>query len=253
MYFDSHAHYDDKAFNKDREELLTTLPDRGVSLVLNPGCDRSSSESAIAISERFSYIYAAVGWHPHDAKNFESEGGEEFILSRTAHERVMAVGEIGLDYHYDHSPRDVQREVFTRQMELARELNMPVIVHDREAHADVLETLRRFPELRGVMHCYSGSAEFAREILALGWHISFTGAVTFKNARQAIEALERIPLDRLMIETDAPYMSPEPYRGKRCDSGYLEFVVRRIAEVKGESEERIAEITMANAREFFGI
>ena len=252
MYFDTHAHYDDEAFDADRDELLEALPDRGVKLVVNPGCGRESSRTAVQLAECYSHVYAAVGWHPQEADGFDDKAENELRLLATR-KKVVAIGEIGLDYHYDSSPREWQREVFARQMALARELDMPVIVHDREAHADCLEMVRAFPQVRGVFHCYSGSAELARTLIELGWYISFTGAVTFKNARRALESIQVVPPERIMIETDSPYLAPVPYRGKRNDSSLLPYIARVVADVKGLSLEETAALTLENGRRFFGI
>ena len=252
MLFDTHAQYDDEALDEDRETLLESMPERGIGLILNPGCDLASSEKAVSLARQFRFVYAAVGWHPHEAKSMD-ESGADFIRSCSKDEKVVAIGEIGLDYHYDYSPRDVQREKFAEQMGLARELGLPVIIHDRDAHADCMEIVRRFPEVRGVFHCYSGSAEMAMELVRLGWSVSFTGAITFKNARRAIEALAVLPHDRIMLETDAPYMTPVPHRGKRNDSSYMTFIAAAAAAAMGLSPEEAAELTTRNAKEFFRI
>lgn len=252
MYFDTHAHYDDEDFNGDRDALLRSMPGLGVSLILNPGCDRATSEKAISYAEAYPYVWAAVGWHPHEARTMDDESAG-FIMESAKHPKVVAVGEIGLDYHYDHSPRDIQKQRFAEQMGLARDLKLPVIIHDREAHADTMEIIRSCPGVSGVFHCYSGGVEMAREILALGWYISFTGAVTFNNARRALEVIAAVPDDRIMIETDAPYMAPVPYRGKRNDSSYLPYTAKVIAEIKGLSVDELARITLENGKRFFGI
>lgn len=252
MFFDTHAHYDDDQFDADREELLASMPSRGITMIVNPGCDLESSRKAVALADRFPHIYAAVGFHPHEAKSMDDDALNE-IEKLAANDRVVAIGEIGLDYHYDFSPRDEQRICFRRQMQLAEKLNMPVIIHEREACADCLEILRDFRHVRGVFHCYSGSWETAKEILSWGWNISFTGAVTFKNARRAIEVVENMPLDRLMIETDSPYLAPVPMRGKRNDSSNLTYIAGKIAEIRGMKPEEIAALTMENGKKFFGI
>ena len=253
MYFDTHAHYDDPAFQEDRESLLAALPRQGVSLVVNPGCDGPSSAAAVDYARRYAHMYAAVGWHPQAAAEFTPACLDQLRLW-LREPKVRAIGEIGLDYHYDDAaPREVQRDVFRAQLELARELRVPVIVHDREAHGDCLALAEEFPGLRGVFHCYSGSAEMARRLLDLGWYLSFTGAVTFKNARKAPEVLALCPLDRMMLETDAPYLSPEPFRGRRNDSTRLPWIAQRIAEVKGISAEDVAAATAETGRRFFGI
>lgn len=250
--FDTHAHYDSDAFQADRGELLATLPEKGVGLVICPGCDVESSGACVRLADQYDYIYAAVGIHPHDAAGAPN-GYLAALEALTFHPKVRAIGEIGLDYHYDHSPRDVQREVFRAQMRLAEKLNLPVIIHDREAHADCLDIVKSFPHVTGVFHCYSGSAEEAKVLLKLGYTLSFTGAITFKNARRAIETLELLPMDRIMIETDSPYMTPEPHRGKRNDSSYVNLVAQKIAEVKGLSYEEVVDITMENGKRFFSI
>ena len=253
MYFDTHAHYDDKAFTTDRYDLLTRIfKETDVSLILNPGCDRKSSDMAVSLSENYPGMYAAVGWHPHDAKSFDDRSSD-YILQTAAKKKVVAIGEIGLDYHYDFSPREVQKDVFRMQLALAAELNMPVIVHDREAHGDTLDIVREFPGLRGVFHCYSGSPEMAMEILQLGWYLSFTGVITFKNARKTLETIEIAPMDKIMLETDCPYLSPIPFRSERNDSSYLPYIAAAVSKVKNISPSRIAEITLENGRHFFGI
>ena len=252
MYFDTHAHYNDRRFDSDRDELIRAMHERGVSLVLNPGCDLETSQFAVKLAETYDFFYAAAGVHPHEAAAMTEADFSE-IESLLDHPKVVAVGEIGLDYYYNHSPRDVQKAVFRRQMEWARARNLPVIVHDRDAHADSLEIVKEFPGVRGVFHCFSGSWEFAKELLRLGWYISFTGSVTFKNAAKLPEVAKSLPDDRIMIETDAPYLSPEPVRGKRNDSRNLEHICARIAELRGVSTEELAALTLKNGRELFQI
>jgi hydrolase, TatD family len=250
--FDTHAHYDNRAFRQDRHALLEELPHKGVGLVLCPGCDVKSSQESVKLADQYDYIYAAVGIHPHDAAGVPT-GYLAALEALSFHPKVRALGEMGLDYHYDHSPRDVQRRVFREQMRLAEKLHMPVIVHDREAHADCLEIVKEFPAVTGVYHCYSGSAEEAKVLVKLGYHLSFTGAITFKNARRALEAIAAVPIERLMIETDAPYMTPEPHRGKRNDSSLVGLVAAKMAEVKGMSTDEVIRITYENGKRFFGI
>ena len=253
MYFDTHAHYDDGRFDTDRDELLGKMPKNGVELIVNPGCDEASSLAAMDFAARYGHIYAAIGWHPENADSFDSESLEK-LRGWARRPKVVAIGEIGLDYYYeDGADRQTQKRVFYSQLELARELGLPVIVHDREAHADSLEAARTFPGLRGVFHCYSGSAEMARQLVDLGWYLSFTGAITFKNARRALEVLEVCPMDRIMLETDSPYLAPVPHRGHRNDSTLLPFVAEVIAGVKGLSVEEVAAITLENGKRFFGI
>ena len=253
MLFDTHAHYDAEQFDADREAVLSALPGRGVSLVVNPGCDLPSSRAAAALSERYPFLYAAVGYHPENCAPYTDEDLEK-LQALAARPKVVAIGEIGLDYYWEENPpREFQQMVFRRQMALAEELNLPVIVHDREAHGDSLAIVKEFPKVRGVFHCYSGSAEMARQLVDLGWMISFTGVLTYKNARKAVEAALAVPMDRLMIETDSPYMAPVPHRGKRNDSGYVLHVCEKLAELKGLTVEETARITLENGRRFFGI
>ena len=252
MIFDTHAHYDDKAFECDREALLDALENRGVGLVLNPGCDAQSSRAALDLAERFPFVYAAVGIHPEELGEDPLTELEE-IRALTAHEKCRAIGEIGLDYYWDVSRREEQKEIFASQLALAQEKDLPVIVHDREAHADALEIVRGFPAVKGVFHCFSGSAEMAKELLRRGWYLGFDGPVTYKNARKALEVLDVTPLDRILVETDSPYMSPVPLRGKRNDSSNLIYVIQKIAEVKGVPPEEIERITCENGKRLFRI
>ena len=252
MFFDTHAHYDDAAFDADRDALLGELSARGVSLVVNPGCDVKSSEAAVALAGRYPWLYAAVGIHPEELAGMR-EGDLRRIEELTAREECVAVGEIGLDYYWDTSRKEEQKSLFIAQLELALRLGLPVIIHDREAHGDCFDIVCRYPELRGVFHCYSGSAEMATELLKRGWYLGFDGPVTYKNARKAVEVLSLCPLDRILIETDSPYLSPVPKRGKRNDSGNLAFIVEKIAEVKGCDPEEIAAATLENGRRLFKI
>lgn len=252
MYFDTHAHYTDESFDADRDETLRAVFESGVGLIMNASSDLDSCLKSLALAEKYPGIYAAVGWHPHEAKYFDDRS-EDLIRQWCALPKVRAVGEIGLDYYYDLSERDVQRKVFLRQMALARELKLPVVVHDREAHADCLEIIRQFPDVSGEFHCYSGSAEMAREVLDLGWYLGFAGAITFKNARKALEVIDMCPDDRILIETDCPYLAPVPHRGKRNDSRFLPHIAEKIAEIKGMSPEEIVDLTDRNGRRFFGI
>lgn len=252
MYFDTHAHYDDEAFDKDRDALIQSLPDAGIALVLNPGADMASSRTAVALSQKYSHMYAAVGVHPHEAKQMIPADFTE-LEALSKHDKVMAIGEIGLDYFYDHSPRDIQKQRFRDQMALAQALKLPVIIHDRDAHEDCLQIVKEFRGVCGVYHCYSGSWEMAKILLNLGYYLSFNGVITFKNARRSLEVIQKMPLDRLMLETDAPYLSPVPYRGKRNDSTRLPLVAETIAALLGQSAEEIGAITMANGRRFFNI
>ena len=251
--FDTHAHYDSGAFNADRMEVLASMPEAGVELILNPGCDLPSSQTAVELAEKFPFVYAAVGVHPSDCEGF-SQNTLDGLRTLAARPKVRAVGEIGLDYYWkDNPPREFQREVFHAQLELAEELQLPVIVHDREAHQDCLEVVRAHPKVTGVYHCYSGSLEDAKTLVKLGWMLSFTGVVTYKNARRSLEVIDWLPMDRIMIETDSPYLTPEPFRGRRNDSRKVYRVAETIAQVKGLEAEEVARITLENGKRFFGI
>ena len=253
MLFDTHAHYDAEQFDGDREAVLAGLVRRGVSLAVNPGCDVPSSRAAVALARAWPFLYAAVGYHPENCAPYDP--AELDLFREWAKDpKVVAIGEIGLDYYWEENPpREHQQRVFRDQLALARELDLPVIVHDREAHADSLAIIRAFPQVRGVFHCFSGSAEMARDLVKLGWMVSFTGVLTYKNARRAVEAAQAVPLDRIMIETDSPYMAPVPHRGKRSDSGYVRHVCEKLAEIKGVSFETCARITLENGKRFYGI
>lgn len=254
MYFDTHAHYYDDAFDADRDEVLSALPAAGVELALCPGCDLVSSRQSVALAERYPYLYAAVGFHPENLEGVSLDQLSE-IEAMAAHPKVKAIGEIGLDYYWEKDPdkRKLQRDFFSAQLSLAEKLDLPAIVHDREAHKDSLDMVRAHPNARGVFHCYSGSVEDAKTLVIMGWMVSFTGVVTFKNARRALEVIEWLPMDRIMIETDAPYMAPEPYRGKRNDSRYVFRMAEAIAQVKGLTAEEVGRITTENGKRFFNI
>ena len=252
MLFDTHAHYDDAAFDADRDALLEALPASGVGLVIDPGCDVKSSEHALQLAARWPHVYAAVGIHPEELGGM-AEGDPERIEALCTQDKCVAVGEIGLDYYWDASRKEEQKALFVEQLRLALRRDLPVIVHDREAHGDCLGIVRRFPGLRGVFHCYSGSVEMAQELLKRGWYLGFDGPITYKNARKALEVLEICPLDRVLIETDSPYLSPVPMRGKRNDSRNLVYVTEKIAEIKGITPEEAAAITMENGKKLFNI
>lgn len=252
MLFDTHAHYDNGAFNKDRHEVLAGLPEKGVELVLCPGSDLPSSKACIALAEQYPFVYAAAGVHPQEAGPLRP-GWEDTLGRYLAHPKVKAVGEIGLDYYYIYAPKAVQQAVFRTQMELAGEFHLPVIVHDREAHQDCRKIVWEYPQVTGVFHCYSGGVEEAKALVDRGWMISFTGTITFKNARKGPEVIQAIPLEHIMIETDAPYMAPTPFRGKRCDSGYVYRMAETIAEIKGLPVEEVTRITTENGKRFFNI
>lgn len=253
MYFDTHAHYDDSRFDADRDELLgRLLPEAGVSLVINCGCSRASSQASLELAGQYDYVYAAVGSHPDDCRNMTADDLDCYA-ALAGQPRVKAIGEIGLDYHYD-EPREVQLRCFEQQLALAAELHLPVIVHEREAHGDAMALVRRFAgRVAGVFHCYSGSLEQARELVQLGWYLGFGGAITFKNARRAPEVLQWVPLERVLLETDCPYMAPEPHRGRRNDSRWLPLVAGRIAQLRGLEPERVAELTKNNGKQLFSI
>ena len=253
MLFDTHAHMDDRSFDEDREALLTALPQQGLALVMNPGCSLASSRNADALSKQYDYIYAAVGSHPDAADEVNEEVLEQYRLLCKGNPKIKAIGEIGLDYHYEDIPRDLQKAAFRAQMKLAEELKLPVIVHEREAHADALEILEEFPTVTGVFHCYSGSAEMAKELVRRGWYIGFTGVLTFKNAKKALEVAQAIPHDRLVLETDCPYMAPEPFRGKRNHPGYLYRMAEKLAELWDLPVEEVQSITLENGKRLYNI
>ena len=253
MLFDTHAHLDADAFDTDREELIASLPGQGLGLVMNPGCDLPSSLAAIALAEKYDFIWAAVGSHPDAADLVDEALIERYCQLCKAHPKVKAIGEIGLDYHYEDIPREIQKKAFRMQMELARELDLPVIVHEREAHEDGMAIVEEFPEVSGVFHCYSGSLEMAKWLVARGWYIGFTGVLTFKNARKALEVAASIPLDRIVIETDCPYMAPDPFRGKRNDPGKIYRMAEKLAELRGLTVEEAQRITMENGRRLYRI
>lgn len=253
MYFDTHAHYDAEQFDADRDRVLSALPAAGVELAVDPGCDLTSSRAALALAERYPFLYAAVGYHPENCAPYREEDLDQ-IRDMARHPKCVAIGEIGLDYYWaENPPRALQQRVFRDQLALAAELALPVIVHDREAHGDSLAAVKEFPAVRGVFHCFSGSAEMAKELVGLGWMISFTGVLTYKNARKALEAAAAVPLDRLMIETDSPYMAPVPCRGQRNDSRNLVYICEKLAELKGVSPGECARITLENGKRFFHI
>ena len=251
MLFDTHAHMDDRAFDGDRAELLAALPDQGLALVLNPGCSLASSRNVDRLTREYDYIYGAVGSHPDVADEVDEAVLEEYRMLCKQNPRIVAIGEIGLDYHYEDIPREIQQRAFRMQMQLARELNLPVIVHERDAHEDGMKIVEEFPEVRGVFHCYSGSLEMAKWLVSRGWYIGFTGVLTFKNARKAVEVAANLPLDRIVLETDCPYMSPEPFRGRRNDPGKLYRMAERLAELRGLTVEEIHDITLANGRRLY--
>ncbi len=256
ILFDTHAHYDDKRFDDDRDEILRSMPENGVGLIINPGCDIETSKKAIEYAEKYPHVYAAVGIHPECIEEIDIDKTiyELKILAKSSN-RIKAIGEIGLDYYWVKEPelRAKQAELLRRQLSLAKELGMPVIIHDRDAHADTLKIVEEFPEVKGVFHCYSGSTEMANRLISLGYLISFTGVITYKNAKKAVDVVENIPLDKLMIETDAPYMSPEPFRGRRNSSLYVYRMAEAISDIKKIPLDEVINQTTENGKKLFGI
>ena len=253
MIFDTHAHMDDRAFEEDREELLSRLPQEGIALLMNPGCSQASSLAAVELAKRYDYLYAAVGSHPDAADEVNEAALECYRSLCRENSKVKAIGEIGLDYHYEDIPRDIQQRAFRAQMALAREENLPVIVHEREAHEDGMNIVAEFPEVTGVFHCYSGSLEMAKWLIDRGWYIGFGGVLTFKNARKALEVAANIPLERIVLETDCPYMAPEPFRGKRNDPGKLYRVAEKLAQLRGLTAEEVQAVTLENGKKLYRI
>ncbi len=253
MLFDTHAHMDDAAFDQDRQQLLEGYPQEGICLIMNPGCSLESSRNVDRLTKQYDYLYGAVGSHPDAAGEVDEAVVEEYRQLCRSNPKLRAIGEIGLDYYYEDVPRDIQRRAFRLQLELARERKLPVIIHDRDAHGDCLEILKDYPDVRGVFHCYSGSGEMAKILVDRGWYIGFTGVLTFKNARKAVEVAQSIPLDRLVLETDCPYMAPEPFRGKRNHPGYLYRMAERLAQIRDMSPEEICRITLENGKRLYGI
>lgn len=246
--FDSHAHYNDERFDDDREELLSSLLSNGICGIINCGDDIESSKKSIELSKKYKNIFASVGVHPHSAKDDFDKLPLLYELAK--YEKTVAIGEIGLDYHYDFSPRDIQKEVFEKQLIIAKELDLPVIIHSREATEDTINILKKH-KVKGVVHCFSGSVETAKEILKLGMFIGIGGSLTFKNAVKPVEACKFIPLDKILLETDCPYMTPVPFRGKRNDSSFIEYVVKKISEIKNISEDEICNVTKQNTLNLF--
>ena len=250
--FDTHAHYDDRQFKDDADSVLEGMPEKDIALIINAGTTLKTSRESVRLAQRYPFVYAAVGIHPHNAKDLSDQLLCSIKELAQSEKKVVAIGEIGLDYHYDFSKREDQIKCFYKNMELARDLKLPVIIHEREAPQDCFECVKSFDNI-GVYHCYSGSLEMAKEILKIGYYISFTGAITFKNAKKALEVVKWAPMDRIMIETDSPYMAPEPFRGQRCDSSLVSLIADKIAEIKGISSESVAEITLKNGMTLFNI
>lgn len=252
MYFDTHAHYDSSKFDADRDAVLRALPESGVTLVVDPGDNAERSRRAVELAQQYPHVYAAVGWHPEEAENWD-ENSLPAIRELAKQPKVCAIGEIGLDYYWDTTYRERQKEMFRAQIELALELDLPVIVHDREAHGDSLEIVRDYPELRGVFHCFSGSVEMAQELLRRGWYLGFDGPITYKNAARAPEVIRICPMERILLETDSPYLAPVPNRGKRNDSRNLPYIAATVARIKDMPVEAVAAQTMENGKKLFGI
>lgn len=250
--YDTHAHLDDDGFNEDRAQVIEKIRESNVGLVNNIAANIPSSHASIELAEKYDFIYATVGVHPSDA-NSMTESDLDELRSLAKHPKVVAIGEVGLDYHYPDTNPDIQKFWFKKQLDLAKELDMPVVIHDRDSRGDCIRILKEKEITNGVVHCFSGSAETAKELVRMGFHISFTGVVTFKNARRAIEALQVIPMDRLFIETDCPYMAPEPHRGCRNDSSYIIHIAEKFAEIKGLSVDEVIKITRENGIRFFNI
>ncbi len=254
MLFDTHAHYYDEAFDADRDQLLSALPEKGVGLVVCPGCDLESSRQSIALAERYPYLYAAVGIHPENLEGVTKADLDE-LRTLAGCPKVKAIGEIGLDHYWvkTQESRANAKDFFDAQLSLSEELKLPAIVHDRDAHRDCLDIVRAHPKARGVFHCFAASGQDAKVLVDLGWMLSFTGNITFLNARRAPEILSWLPIEHIMIETDAPYMTPEPFRGRRNDSGYVYRVAEAIAQIKGMDPEEVAHITTENGKRFFSL
>lgn len=248
MYFDSHAHYDDRRFKDDRDTLLSqTLPEAGVDFLVNIGCDLRTSKASISLAQKYDYIYATVGFHPHELHDINSQSIDE-LRKLAQNKKVVAIGEMGLDYHYDTHPREVQKFWFLQQLRLAEELDLPVVIHSREASQDTFDIIERSPIRKGVIHCYSGAAPMALDYVKMGYYIGIGGVVTFPTAKKLVEVVEQVPLEKIVIETDCPYLTPAPNRGKRNDSTQLQYVVQKIAEIKGVSAEEVCRITSENGK-----
>ena len=254
MLFDTHAHYNDERFENDRDEVLSSMQENGIGLIMNSCSSIGEIPDIIALCEKYPFVYGSVGVHPHEADTL-CEADMETLKKYSAHPKIRAIGEIGLDYYYDSSPRDVQRKWFARQIEVARELKMPIVIHDRDAHGDTIDILRSNNnfEVGGEFHCYAGSVEMAKEILSNGMYIAFGGSLTFKNSVHPKEVAKYAPLDRILIETDAPYLTPTPQRGRRNDSRYMHLVAQMIADIKGITYEEVERITTQNGKRLFGI
>ncbi len=252
MLFDTHAHLNAEQFADDQDEVIRRAKENGVDKIVNVGFNRETIPSSLALAEKYDFIYTAVGWHPQDAKDMRDEDFD-WLRDLSKHEKVIAIGEIGLDYYWDTSPKDVQQKIFRQQIQLAKELNLPIIIHDREAHQDIVDILRqeKASEVGGIMHCFSGSLEMAKECLDMNFYISFGGPVTFKNAKKPKEVAKQVPLERLLMETDCPYLTPEPFRGKRNESSYVKYVAEAIAQLREMETEELVKVTYHNAMNLF--
>ena len=254
MIFESHAHFDDRRFDDDRNQLLADMSEHGIGRILNVGASIESTKRTIELAKQFEHVYAAVGVHPSDISDLNEETFA-WLREQTSKEKVLAVGEIGLDYYWDKEPgvQEAQRYWFRRQLELAKEANLPVIIHSRDAAEDTVEIMKEAYRdgISGVIHCYSYSKEIAKEYIKMGYYIGVGGVVTFKNAKKLVETVEEIPLDRILVETDCPYMAPEPHRGKRNSSLYLPHIIEKIAEIKGTTKEIVTQVTYDNAMRLF--
>lgn len=253
MYFDTHAHYDDRRFKQDQHKLLSKeLPNAGVDYIVNIGCDMRTSENSIALADKYENVYATVGYHPNSLKDIDSEAIEK-LRKLAEHKKVVAIGEMGLDYHYDTYPKEFQKFWFLQQLRLAKDLDLPVVIHSREASSDTFEIMKRSGINKGIIHCYSGASPMALEYAKLGFYIGVGGVITFSNAKRLIDSVKAVGLENIVIETDCPYLTPEPNRGKRNESSNLKYVVEKIGELKNISPEEVAKITSENAKKVYNI
>ncbi len=254
MFFDTHAHLNAEQYNDDLREVIDRALEEGVSRMVVVGFDRPTIEKAMELTEQYEFIYASIGWHPVDAIDMTDED-LQWIEELSSHPKVVALGEMGLDYHWDKSPKEIQKEVFRKQIQLAKKVKLPIVIHNRDATADIVAILKEegASEVGGIMHCFSGSPETAKECVEMNFYISLGGPVTFKNAKKPKEVAEVIPMDKLLIETDCPYLAPHPYRGKRNEPSYVKLVAEQIAEIKKIPVEEVARITTENAKRIFGI
>lgn len=247
VIFDTHAHYDSDSFDEDRDEVLKQIKENGVVFILNCASDYASISKTYNLTKKYDIIYGALGIHPSDANDYNNEVRSEIIEYIKGNEKILAIGEIGLDYYWEENPdKEIQKDVFRAQMQLAKELNLPVVIHDRDAHGDTLDIMKEYPEVKGIVHCFSGSVEFAHECIKLGYYIGVTGVVTFKNAKKIAEVIKAVPLEKLLVETDSPYMAPVPNRGKRNKSDYISHIIEQIAEIKEISPKEVNMAVNAN-------